>query len=271
MEVPIDFKSVTTSGVAQTKNDKAITDAAERARRAREYSDIKSSMAPPKQEANNAEKALKKLYLQQSVNKISGKEETQEAPAQDPETERLNLIKKLSAYYTLERFRGRNQLTITAKTTNEAIKAEIYDIENETTEAGPELVLLSLFKTLEIAERWSDRGKNALGIDLGGLHDNARENQDKLVPLAQEISIKYMDLMPRMGVWGRLATCICGIGYHTHKYNTDPEYRKQIEAYREAEKQAEDMQRKLNEQMEKEAAAAASRAASSTGKRRTEK
>lgn len=238
MDSQIDFKSVTTSGVAQSKSEKAFAELNEKAKKAKEFNDIKVSIADPKPDKNNAEKALKKLYIQQSLQKISGQEDAQEPTAQDLENERLMLIRKIGAYYSLARFRNRPQIAITAKTTNESLKAEIYDMENETADVGPGLVLLALNRALQVAEVWSNGGANPTGLNLHGITANAEKQNAELVPIAQEIMIKYMDYMPRMGVWGRLGTAVGSIVYHTHKYNTDEGYRKQVDAYEKAERDA---------------------------------
>lgn len=226
----INFGQVTVQGVAQSKEDRKKSDLTERAKKNQDYQALKASMEPPK--PNKAEKALRKAYVDQATARLSGVPDASDPfqALEEAELERQSLIRKIASYYTLPRHKNRKQMSITSKTTTEELKAEIYDLENEQAQGAPELVFLCMAKVFGTLENLSAEGNNFTGLNLRGLKQNVAKNKDELMPIAQEIAIKYSDYWPKTGVWGRFLSAGFQLAMFTHNYNTDPEFKRLVDA-----------------------------------------
>lgn len=147
----------------------------------------------------------------------SGGEEEESMGNEELARERLKLVQKINMYYDLPRNATRKRLKITARTSMETLKAELYDLENTSIPAA-EMFLLATVNLADVVERLSYTKLNFLDLKLNNLGNNVRANSPSLMPLMQELSIKYSDLMIS-NIWVRLGFSLGGIALGTHQQN----------------------------------------------------
>lgn len=130
---------------------------------------------------------------------------------------RRRLIQKITMYYDLERHANRKKMRITEKTSLKNLKAELYDLENTNMPAA-EMFFMATCKISEAAQALSYTKLNFMELKLHNLANNVANSKDKLMPLMQELSIKYSDWMIG-NIWARLACDLGFICLQTHQDN----------------------------------------------------
>lgn len=229
----IDFTRATVSGVADAKAESEASAMKSKVSKQLDKKDLKDSMAPPREKkedkaASKAEKALKSAYIQDVMSKIgAGKSSSSSEESLTPEQKeqiRIQLCSKLSRYYALPQFADRQRLLVTDRTPIDAIKAEIYSLE-QTALNPAELFFGATVLLGQVVEKLSVDPKDGrlrfAGMDLRGFSANIAVNKRILEPHLQILAVKYSNVIP-VGPWAGLALALMQIAQHTHVINTDP-------------------------------------------------
>lgn len=236
----IDFTRATISGVSEAKAHGVTSALKDKAAKAADYNKIKESVAPNK-EKEKMSKQLKDAYIKDTMAAMTGSNALGSSgtstttttatrttnTAQETEQERIMLMSKIKQYYELPRFADRTQLKITAATPIETLKAEIYDLENGSV-GGGELFFAGCTMAAKAIENLSHTRFNALDLQLDGYSTHVSMNREVFQGPIEILAIKYKHLFT-VGPWGALANAFIQVGMITHRYNTDPEFRKTYE------------------------------------------
>lgn len=242
----IDFKKTTIDGVAEAKMEAESSAAKLKAENQLKQTKLKKSLlastAPPPPVAagpsaalTRSEDKLKAMFIEDSMAKLRGSSSgvpnsgsvAGGGNSGELQQERDALLRKLDQYYALPQFAKRPRLSLgrAASIHDEItqIKAELYEIECKQV-SGSQL----LFAVTIIGAKVVERKVPKEFADLAGFADDIKVNADVVMPSLEMLAIKY-GMTYNVGPWGALFDALAKIGVHTHRKNTDPEYRAQLE------------------------------------------
>lgn len=217
---PFGFDTVTGAGVSATKTSKREMEMNDKAKNNVDYKQVRESFEPPK--INNKNNA-------RLMNEVAKELERQSTGAGGDEggvpdkTERYKMIAKINAYMNLPKNLNRAIPKITDRTTDETLKAIIYDLENGSI-GGADMMFASLLIVAGLVPQAAAAGTGGR-VNLTGLDQNIVANRETIMPTMEELAIKYSHLMTA-GPWTGLVFALGNIALDTHKTNTDPEYAK---------------------------------------------
>lgn len=230
---PFGFDTVTGAGVSASKSSKRDQEMTEKAKNNIDYKQLKDNMEPPK--ADKAATAMNAKLMNQvarELEKQSMGESLSAAPEGSGKDERLIMISKINRYMALPKNANRQIPNITNRTTDETLKAIIYDLENGSV-GGGEMAFGALYIASQLLVKACDTKLNVVGANLTNLDKEVAANKQALMPPLEELAIKYSHLAST-GPWTTLGFILAGILYDTHATNTDPEYAKKKAALKAA-------------------------------------